>query len=81
MGIQCMKAPISPPPVPAFTYKNMIKYNRDSAFDKDYELLQLLGRGSYAEVRKAKFKKTGRIRAVKIIDRNKHSKIEPLLLA
>lgn len=39
MGIQCMKAPISPPPVPAFTYKNMIKYNRDSAFDKDYELL------------------------------------------
>jgi serine/threonine protein kinase len=36
---------------------------------------ELLGKGSYAEVRKAMHINTGVVRAVKIIDRVKHSKI------
>jgi len=35
----------------------------------------LLGQGSYAEVHKGKSINSGVYRAIKIIDRNKHSKI------
>lgn len=43
-------------------------------------MVSLLGKGSFSEVYKAKEKKTGKVRAIKKIDRVKHSKIEPLLL-
>lgn len=42
--------------------------------------MDLLGKGSYAEVRKAKARNSGVLRAVKIIDRMKNQKIEPILL-
>ncbi len=40
----------------------------------------MLGKGSYAEVKKAKSKRSGIIRAVKIIDRIKHKKLQPILM-
>ena len=58
----------------------MIKHNTETPFVDDYELLELLGSGSFAEVRKARAKNSGALRAVKIIDRIKHQKIEPMLL-
>ena len=73
MGISAIKT--KPDPPPNFTYHNMIKNIATSSFEKDYEVLSDLGKGAYAWVRKAKSRLTGQLRAVKIIDRKKHSKI------
>jgi len=35
----------------------------------DFELIQILGEGSYAKVLKAKFKETGKIVAIKILEK------------
>ena len=68
------------PILPPFTYQNMIKHITNQRMDQNYEILDLLGRGSYAEVRKGKDRRTGQYRAIKTIDRIKNAKIEPLLL-
>lgn len=58
----------------------MVKPILDKPFTNDYRLLDLIGKGSYAEVYRGESIKTKNIRAVKRIDRRKHAKIEPLLL-
>lgn len=79
MGIRAIRGADTPPP-PNFTYQNMVKNIAHTSFAKDYEVVGTLGKGAYAQVEKAKSRVTGQLRAVKIIDRKKHSKIEPLLL-
>jgi serine/threonine protein kinase len=64
----------------SFTYQNMIKYISSGVMEDSYEILELLGQGTFSEVFKGKNRQTGNIRAIKKIDRKKHSKIEPLLL-
>ena len=79
MGIQAIRPANSEPP-PNFTYHNMIKNIAHSSFEKDFQILENLGKGAYAKVDKARSRMTGQLRAVKIIDRKKHNKIQPLLL-
>ena len=58
-----------------FTYQNMIKFISTTPIEKDYELVSLLGKGSFSEVYRGKEKRTGNVRAVKKIDRKKFAKI------
>lgn len=76
MGIQAIKpGNADTPKPPNFTYQNMIQNISTSTFKKDYEIVGSLGRGAYSQVEKARSRVTGQLRAVKIVDRKKHSKI------
>ncbi len=74
MGIKWIKEQ-EPDPTPAFTFQNMIKYISNVHIDKNYEILDLIGKGSYAEVHRCREKHTNSLRAVKIINRVRHAKI------
>ena len=53
----------------------MLKSIINTPINKDYKFLDLLGKGSYAEVYKVQSIKTQNVRAIKRIDRRKHAKI------
>lgn len=61
------------------TYQNMIKVITDYPITKEYEFLDVIGKGTYAQVYKAKFTQTGNIRAIKKIDKKKNPTIKTML--
>lgn len=58
-----------------FTYENMLKSIIQTPISKDYKFLDLIGKGSYAEVYRGESVKTKNLRAIKRIDRRKHAKM------
>ena len=49
---------------------NQFIVERTGKVTKDYQILNLLGKGGFGEVKKVKHKLTGDIRAMKIIKKN-----------
>ncbi len=58
----------------------MVKIVNDYPITKEYELLDLIGKGTYAQVYRAKAIQTGNIRAIKRIDRKKNPNIWTMLV-
>lgn len=48
MGIKCVKSVDASKNLPAFTYRNMIKYVNTNSVHEHYEFVELIGTGSYA---------------------------------
>ncbi len=61
------------------TYQNMIKIITDYPITKEYQFLDVIGKGTYAQVYKSKFIQTGNIRAIKKIDKKKNPSIKVML--
>jgi len=55
--------------------KRALSDSKKPLMAEEFEFMQLLGEGSYAEVVKAKYKKTGKIYAIKIIHMKHMAKV------
>ena len=62
------------------TYQNMVKIVSDYPITKEYDLLEVIGKGTYAQVYRGKVIQTGNIRAIKKIDRQKNPNIWTMLI-
>lgn len=62
------------------TYQNMVKIVNEYPITKEYELLDILGKGTYAHVYRGRALQTGNIRAIKKIDRSKNPNIWTMLV-
>ena len=62
------------------TYQNMVKIINDYPVTKEYELLETIGKGTYAQVYRARAIQTDNIRAIKKIDRKKHPNVWTMLV-
>ena len=58
----------------------MVKIITEYPITKEYELLNIMGQGTYAQVYRGRDLKSGNIRAIKKIDRSKHPKISSMLV-
>ena len=65
---------------PMMTYQNMVKIVNDYPITKEYELMDLIGKGTYAEVYRGRAIQTNNIRAIKKIDRKKNPNIWTMLV-
>lgn len=67
-------------PNPIMTYQNMVKIVNDYPITKQYELMDLVGKGTYAEVYRGRAIQTNNNRAIKKIDRKKNPNIWTMLV-
>ena len=65
---------------PMITYQNMVKIVSDYPITKEYELMDLIGKGTYAEVYRGRALQTNNVRAIKKIDRKKNPNIYTMLV-